>query len=145
MLSIDKPTYVLGDTVHIKGTLTNLTPNNISLTISEASTTIIHEKEEKAVWMNPEGYYQLFLAPPPMEEVNLKPGETLSLGWTSADWNMTGLHKSIQSGRNRVVYDDSPVPEGQYYLSWRPMFTLSNVENHPYERIEDTTSFKITR
>jgi hypothetical protein len=146
MLSIDKPTYVLGDIVHIKGTLTNLTPNNISLSISwDASTTIVYEKEEKPVWVNPEGFFHLFLAPPPMEDVDLKPGETLSLRWVTVDWNMTGLHRSIQSGKSRVVYDDALVPEGQYYLLWSPMFTLNNVENHPYERIEDTISFTITR
>jgi hypothetical protein len=146
MLSIDKPTYVLGDVVHIRGTLTNLTPDNMSLTIWEASTGIIYG-DEKRVWEYPEGFFQLFLAPPPIEEIDLKPGETISLGWATADWNMTGLHRTIKSSgeRSRVLYDGFPVPEGQYYLTWKPEFWL-RVDDHLHtERIDDAIPFTITK
>lgn len=131
MLSIDKPTYVLGETVHIRGTLTNLTPNNISLRIWDAATYLIYEKNQKTVWMNPEEFLQAGFVPPPIEYVDLGQGETRSLGWVTADWNITGL--------------DSPVSEGQYHLLWRPWFTLTNVEHKPSEGIEDTITFTITK
>jgi hypothetical protein len=146
MFSIDKPTYVLGETVHIRGTLTNLTPDNISLSVWEATTTIIDEKR-KNVWRNPEWDFLPGLGPPPIEEVDLRPKETRSLDWATADWNMTGLHRTIKSSaeRSRVLYNDSPVPEGQYDLLWRPEFWFRVNNQLQIEEIEDTISFTITK
>ncbi len=74
MLSIDKPTYVLGDIVHIKGIMTNLTPNNFSLSIWSSMIKIVDENitSRKTVWMSPEWDFAGGIGPLPMDSVDLK-------------------------------------------------------------------------
>jgi len=146
MLSIDKPTYVLGDTVHIKGTLTNLTPKNISLSIWDATTKIFNNGN--FLWVSPEWSLQGGIGPPPIEDVDLRPGEILSLDWATRDWNMTGIHRTSPSSAERslVIYNGILVPEGQYDVFWNHQFSFRvNSTYVQEEMIDDTIPFTITK
>lgn len=146
MLSIDKPTYVLGDTVHIKGTLTNLTPKNISLSIWDATTKIFNKGN--FLWVSPEWSLPAGIGPPPIEDVDLRPGEILSLDWATRDWNMTGIHRTNPSSgeRSQVIYNDILVPEGQYDVFWNHQFSFRvNSTYVQEETIDDTIPFTITK
>ena len=145
MLSIDKPTYVLGDTVHIKGTLTNLTPKNISLSIWDATTKIFNKGN--FLWVSPEWSLPAGIGPPPIEDVDLRPGEILSLDWATRDWNMTGIHRTSPSSAERslVIYNGILVPEGQYDVFWNHEFWFRVNDHLQIEEIDDTISFTITK
>lgn len=141
--SIDKPEYSLGENIHIKGNITNLTLNHISFDIGHAMIRIVDENTTslETVWVSPELVFQPGLGPAPMDSINLKPIETISLDWATTNWNMTGLHKT----NGQVTYNDFPIPEGQYALIWRPQFYFSVNEQSETEKVNDTIQFTITK
>lgn len=144
--SIDKPVYSLGEDIHIKATITNFTPNNISFSSGTAMIWIENETRKRS-WAHPESTFGGGFGPAPRTNwINLGSEETISLDWASIDWNMTGLqriftrHSSLLS--SKVVYNDFLVPEGQYMLIWSPNFSFQNINN---EKISDIIPFTITK
>ena len=124
-LSVDKPVYSLGETVHFKATLTNLTPDYLALKLDFYAFYIENSSRSNSmVWTYPEYMRAAGFGPgPPSMQLFLAPGETKTGGqWSGADWNMKGLHVVTQQfpGFTRVsaAYDDHLVPEGQYTLRW---------------------------
>ena len=134
--SIDKPTYSIGEIVHIKTTITNLTPNDWSFNIGGSIIEV--RNSTKPVWTYPENVYFSFLAPWPGSEIDLLPGETKIIeNWMTADWNMKGLHHSSgnimdywlpwnSTGISLIgnFYNDYFVSEGQYTVIW---YTLADL------------------
>jgi len=137
--SIDKPSYSIGEIVHIKSTITNLSPNNMSFQF-ESMIYVMNNIE--AVWIYPEFMFTQGLGPLPMSQINLSSGETKILEeWMTADWNMIGLHYN-SSG---VYYDDYFVPEGQYTVLWPTDIGYDDSRTMHYESIEEEIPFTITK
>lgn len=58
MLSLDKPVYSVGEVIHFKSTVTNLTPRNISLDFDVNVIWIVNSTGER-VWMYPEHKFRI--------------------------------------------------------------------------------------
>jgi len=120
-LSIDKPAYSPGEIVHIKATITNITPDDLSLELIN-SLPKIENISRWAVWMYPEHMFAGGLGAIIEYDFHLSPGETLTLDHMTVDWNQVGLHVVTTelpgSFKLTVYHDDNPVPEGQYTLLW---------------------------
>ena len=141
-LSIDKPSYSLGETVHIKATFTNISPEEIKIDLNTGSIFRIMNTSDLSVWTYPEYMWYAFLAPnPPVIHLTLSPGETKTEGyWSIVDWNMTGL---VYESGYRNVYNDHLVPEGQYTLIW---FTIPyNPSTDKTDLIHEEIPFTITK
>ncbi len=152
MLSIDKPTYVLGDIVHIKGTITNLTPINFSLGFGYfniwSSMITIWDDKGGIIWVSPEWYRLGGIGPPPADTFDLKAEETIIFDWATRDWNMTGLHiipRQPNESSGRVAYNDFLVPEGQYYLIYQPEYSYIVNNSWQRESFDVTIPFTITK
>ncbi|OHE56370.1 MAG: hypothetical protein A3K61_06480 [Thaumarchaeota archaeon RBG_16_49_8] len=146
-LSIDKPVYSLGGgDMHVKGTVTNLTPQDVTIQIENALIWVKNSTGE-TVWIYPESNAAVLIGPPTRDSLNIGRGETVLINLATADWNLTGVHTVTTKESNiihvRAVYDEKPLPEGEYTLVWWPRFTLW--EGPQTERIEDTVPFTITR
>lgn len=94
LLSIDKSVYSPGETVHIKGTATNLTPREVTLLLYH--TILVHD-DSKVVWAYPDDVlYDLagYISGGPREpiSVTIRSGETATIDGLTRDWNMTGIH-----------------------------------------------------
>lgn len=141
-LSVDKPVYSQGDTVHIKATLTNLTPDYLTLDFYSYLFDILNSSRD-IVWTHPEYMWNAGIGPPPETQIVIPPGETKTGGeWSTADWNMKGLH--FAKGGGPVYYDDHFVPEGQYTLMWDA--NIHNRSNDKYDQpYLQTISFTITK
>lgn len=138
--SIDKPTYSIGEIVHIKTTITNLTPNNRSFYFGGSMIEV--RNSTKPVWVYPEGMYYAALGGLPGSEIDLSPGETKTLDQRmTADWNMTGLHYN----REGIFYNNNFVPEGQYTVSWPTEIRYAASGFWHRESIEEEIPFTITK
>lgn len=167
MLTIDKQVYSIGEIVHIKATVTNLTPRDISLDFS-VNWIWIENATEKTVWMYPESYFASGITPAlkglwinldPQgsagivslmtyrECISSDPGINcfISIDDATLPWNMSGLTEIITESSDtvqiQIAYNDYPVPEGQYTLVWTPTLRLDDQE----ETITETISFTITK
>lgn len=148
-LSVDKPVYSLGETVHFKATLTNLTPNYLALNLDFYAFYIENSSRSNSmVWTYPEYMHAAGFGPgPPSTQLFLAPNETKTGGqWSGADWNMTGLHDVTTRypgyTSTRTVYDDHLVPEGQYTLRWDTAIYNNDKGDNTSEQ---TITFKITK
>jgi hypothetical protein len=140
-LSIDKPVYSQGETVHIKATLTNLTPDYLTLDFDYYTFDISNNIFHDIVWTYPEYMWGVALAPGPSTQIVIPPGETKTGGqWSGADWNMKGLH--LATNGETVYYDDHFVPEGQYTLRWE---TRLRIRDKGGDGTEEQISFIITK
>jgi hypothetical protein len=117
-LSVDRPVYSQGETVHFKATLTNLTPDYLALNLDFYAFYIEDNRTHHLVWTYPEFMYGAGFGPGlPTFRLFLAPNETKTEGqWSGADWNMRGLH--LAENGWPVYYDDHFVPEGPYRLRW---------------------------
>lgn len=145
-LSIDNPEYSPNQQVYIKATATNLKPMNVSLTI-DASMIWIVNSTGKRIWAYPESTFIGGLGSTPVNWIELGPEETISLAWATTDWNMTGLQEVRKTLVDRIsiqaIYNDHPVPEGQYSLIWAPQFRIQGSSQSDY--LEDVISFIIAK
>lgn len=151
MFSIDKPVYSIGELVHIKTIITNLTPKNMSF-IFEAPVIKVLNSTEQAVWTYPEGVYGSGFGPATVSRLNLLSGETKIIEeYMSSDWNMTGLHmittKVSGGSHSELYYNDHFVPEGQYTIVWPTgiIYYEEDVERTTVEYINEIISFTITK
>ncbi len=143
-LSIDKPSYRLGEIMHIKGSVTNLSPTaNVTLTLGEYQLYVFNSTGGE-VWTSPIGFYDGLdnLRPMYTREFTLTPLETLKLDYTTADWNFTGLEVTPSV---TARYTGVQVPEGTYTIKWSPLYgtdlgQLDQVTREPIDII-----FTITR
>lgn len=147
-LSIDKPSYFRGETVHIKGTFTNISPDNITLWLNYYEIRI-RNRSDNSVWVYPEYLFVPALGPgPPYIQFTLSPGETKTGGnWSTVDWNMVGLHLTLNA-EGRLVYpyvlhDNDYVPSGQYTLMWR--INLQSINDNKGDNFEEEIPFTITK
>lgn len=140
-LSIDKPTYRQGETVHTKATLTNVSADYLSLELSP-SLVKIENSSKQTVWMHPESELTVIFGPPPTYDFDLSPGETVTLDHMTMDWNMTGLHVVSALPGLSVRYDDHPVPAGQYTLVWPASIRSGDKFDVIYEKINFTITAK---
>lgn len=138
--SIDKPIYSIGEIVHIKTTITNLTPNNRS--INFGGSLVYVRNNTKTVWVYPELMFSQGLGPLPGSEIDLLPGEIKILKkWMTADWNMIGLHYTSENDK----YNDYFVPEGQYTVKWPTEIGYDDSKTMHWESIEEEIPFTITK
>lgn len=149
VFSIDKPVYHLGEIVHIRATVTNLSPESITLSRFLNHLSVRDSSTEDMVWLHPEDDFAGYFGPPTSDGLpfSLAPGETKLLGrWASADWNMTGLHVTLNAeGRlipPGVAYNPGLVPAGHYIAAWN--IDISSSSQPRYERIEEKIPFEIT-
>ncbi|MCL4435851.1 MAG: hypothetical protein M1503_01510 [Thaumarchaeota archaeon] len=146
ILSIDKPVYSLGGDMHVKGTVTNLTPDDVTIRIDNALIWV-ENITGATVWIYPESNAAVIIGPPTIDSINIGRGETVQINLATVDWNLTGVHTVTTKESNiiniRAVYDEKPLPQGEYRLVWWPRFTLW--EGPQMNRIEDTIPFTITR
>lgn len=138
-LSIDKPVYSQGEIVHTKATLTNITPNDLTLTLESEGVRIENSARQK-VWTYPEWEMVNAIAPTPEYDLHLSSGETATIDHMTASWNMTGLHIIATPGD--VYYDDHPVPAGQYTLVWPGR--IESKSDRQYDQIYEQIPFTIT-
>lgn len=120
-LSIDRPSYRLGETMHIKGSVTNLSPTtNVTLILGEYQIYVFNSTGGE-VWTSPIGFYDGLdnLRPMYTREYTLTPEETLELDYATADWNFTGLEVTPKV---TASYTGTLVPEGTYIIEWSPLF-----------------------
>jgi hypothetical protein len=120
LLSIDKQVYQLGETVQIRATATNLTPNSITFPLDQNLLKVVNGTG-RTVWVLPERSFVggLGFPPPSDEPMSLAPGETKRIGrWSSADWNMTGIRPPPWLP-GETLYEDHVVPEGEYTVVWQ--------------------------
>ncbi len=159
--SIDKPTYSIGEIVHIKSTITNLTPNKRFFRLGGHSPMIeVGNSTNGWVWIYPEFAYAFYVFPLPPDYINLSPGETKTIAWMTADWNMKGLHFLPE----RDVYNEYYVPwereglslkgdfyndyfvsEGQYNITWSTGIAYLASENWHSESLDERIPFTITK
>lgn len=157
--SIDKPTYSIGETVHMKSTITNLTPNNMSFLIgsSEAMINVLNSTMA-GVWGYPEFLYAFYAWPLPMVQLDVAAGETKTIPWMTADWNMKGLHQSGGNVTDYYIpwnntglslkgdfYNDQFVSEGQYTVEWPVGIIHLASERWPREYSRETIPITITK
>lgn len=131
--SIDKPSYSIGEIVHMKSTITNLTPNYVTVTVGNLHIDV-RTSADDLVWTTVHG----ILGPYPGDTFYLSPGETKTLEkYMSADWNMKG---------NEVNYNSVFVPEGKYTVNWDPeiYYTYSGSQ-YILGDIHETILFTITK
>ncbi len=124
-LSIDKQTYHYGETMHIRGTVTNLSPHsNISLFLTEYQIYLINSTGGEA-WTSPLGIYDGLdsLRPPFEQEFTLKPYETINVPYATAEWNFTGL--MVRPIWAYALYTGKLVPEGTYTIQWWPSYSTN--------------------
>ncbi len=152
-LSIDKSTYTQGEIVHIKANLTNLTPDVLPLKLTPAVVQIKNSSSGKVVWMYPESGLIDFFGPPIENDLELRPGETVTLDRMAADWNMTGIHVVTEqlpgAWSAKALYDGHLVPAGQYTLVWPSSIGSGNrYDNNDsrdrYDQIDEKINFTIT-
>ena len=130
--SIDKPSYSIGEIVHIRTTITNLTPNNMTVLIMRLHIDVMNSTNN-LVWTTVAG----ILGPYPGNTFDLSPGETKILEkYMSADWNMKGRGGS---------YNNLFVPEGQYTVNWYPDIAYTYSGSRHWEDIHETIPFTITK
>jgi hypothetical protein len=151
LVSIDKPVYRMGETVHFKGTLTNLTPNRIALQMEfpsvriRNSRTVVTYPGSPSVWMKPRVGILGGLGNTWFDDVTVEAGETVTVDMFTADWNMTGIHgeHSSLSGVSSawVAYDDHPVPPDLYNATWNARMRILDRWD---EEVAITIPFKIT-
>jgi hypothetical protein len=141
-LSIDKPTYSLGETVHIKATFTKVSPSYDDLTLDTSYSAIrMMNSSEIDVWTYPELLYVGGIGPAIPYHYHLPPGETITIDHMTREWNMTGLHEGYNNGWN-AFYDNHPVPPGQYTLYWHASF--HSISDDKYNEINEEINFTIT-
>ena len=116
--SIDKFAYSPGETMHLKSTLTNLTPQPITVQLIQQ---LGISGGNDTLWIIPEASFPsiyLKAMSPPLPKPStftLNPKQTITLDGLTRDWNMTGLHvETGVLGGTRAVYDNHPLPEGRY-------------------------------
>lgn len=132
--SIDKPTYSIGEIVHIKSTITNLTPNNIT-NIRFGGYMIEVRNSSHQVWTDPVWMFRSGPPPGGPGGIELLPGETKILEeWMTADWNMHELQSS-----------NPFVSEGQYTVTWPTDIGYTVSGRGIWESIHETISFTITK
>lgn len=139
--SIDKPIYSIGEIVHIKSTITNLSPNNKHFWIGDSSDPMIRVGNSTHIWtwLYPEFAYAFSFFPLPPSYIELSPGETKTIAWMTSDWNMKGLHHSSgnvmdywlpwnSTGISLIgnFYNDYFVSEGQYTVTWTTLADLGD-------------------
>lgn len=147
LFSIDKPVYSLGEVVHIKSTITSLSPRNLSLFLDAPVVKVLNSTGE-AVWIYPEGLYGPMIGPFPEYRFTLAPGETKTIDqWMTTDWNMIGLNISttrfLGGSRSRIYYEDHFVPDGQYTLILPASICTFNGRGGEY--INEKITFTITK
>ncbi len=132
--------------MHVKGTVTNLTPDDMTIQVENALIWVKNSTGE-TVWIYPESNAAVIIGPPTMDSINIGRGETALINLATTSWNLNGVHTVTTKESNiiniRAAYDEKPLPEGKYTLVWQPKFTLW--EGPRMDRIEDTIPFTITR
>jgi hypothetical protein len=150
-VSIDKPVYEISETVHVKGSLTNLTPSRIVLQMEvpsiriRNSSTVVTYPGSPSVWMKPEVGILGGLGNTWFDDITVEAGETVTIEMFTADWNMTGIHGE-HSGLSGVssawaAYDDHPVPPGLYNATWNARMTIWDRWD---EEVDLTIPFEVT-
>jgi len=127
MLSADKPVYRLGEVIHFKGTVTNLTPRSIELMLDfpqikvrNSSQTAAHQSAE-SIWQEPEVRGGGGLGVMWNNRIWLGPEQTVFVDEFTADWNMTEfktVRNVSEQGGITTYYGNFPVPPGQYAAYW---------------------------
>lgn len=172
-ISIDKPAYSQGESMHIKSTVTNLSPYNVSLDF-DVNAIWIYNSSGKKVWTYPERIFFIGLGPG-IDNLWIDLGPYCSAGLASlwkyrsdwpdvpkepckysiddatVNWNMTGLHTVTTRypghTSTRIVYDDHYLPEGEYTLVWKPTLRLGSQWEWggQQETLSETIPFTITK
>ncbi len=152
--------------MYIKGTVTNLGPNNVSLDL-DVNAVWIYNSSKKLVWTYPEEVFDMGFGPG-IEGRWIDLGPYCSAGLVSlwkfrtdwpdvpkepckysideatVNWNISGLRTVTTrfSGITRIqtVYDDHYLPEDQYTLVWKPTLRLGGQR----ETLSETIPFTIT-
>lgn len=141
-LSIDKPAYSLGETVHIKATFTKVSSSYDDLSLDTRYSAVrIMNSSEIDVWTYPEWLYVGGIGPAIPYDYHLPPGETITIDHMTREWNMTGLHESYHNGWN-AFYDNHLVPPGQYTLYWNT--SIHSLSDDKYDEIKEKINFTIT-
>lgn len=159
--SIDKSTYSIGEIVHIKTTISNLSPNNMSFRLGgQGSGTMIEvgNSTNGWVWIYPEFPFVFNNFPLPPVYFDVLAGETKIIAWMTADWNMKGLHHSSgnvseyylpwnSTGLSLIgnFYNDYFVSEGQYTVTWPSSIAYVASGSWHSENFEERIQFTITK
>jgi hypothetical protein len=148
--SIDKILYSPGETMRLRGTLTNLTPQTLTVRLAQ-SIWLTNSEGHKVFWTYPEdGLLNLGMTmpasdPPPFPTaVVIGANQTITLDEMTRDWNMTGLHVSSDASTpRRVVYDNHTVPEGQYLVLFA--VGVMNSEGNRVQYVSDKIPFVVDK
>lgn len=116
-LSINSSTFYQGEIVNITATITNLTPENVTMSLIEFHLPIFRNQGSE-VWRSPISLWPggSGLRPPWTQDFNLKPFESSKIPYATTFWNLTGLKVSNET--NRIIYSGEYVPEGKYKIEW---------------------------
>ena len=128
-LSTDKQSYYYGETMHIRGTVTNLTPNPMNdFFITEFQIAVYNSTGGQA-WTSPIGIYDVLggLRPSFDRSYSIKSHETVEVPYATETWNFTGIHivKVCYQGNCGVAaqYNGVLTPPGTYTIEWQPSYT----------------------
>ncbi|MCL4436331.1 MAG: hypothetical protein M1503_03075 [Thaumarchaeota archaeon] len=128
-LSIDKQTYHYGETMHIRGTVTNLTPNPMNNFFITEFQIYVYNSTGGEAWTSPIGIYDGLdnLRPSFDRQLSIKPHETVEIDYATETWNFTGIHivKVCYQGNCGVApeYNGVLAPPGTYTIQWQPSYT----------------------
>jgi hypothetical protein len=154
MVSMDKSVYMQGETVHFKGTLSNLTPDAATLYLLAPGVRVYsssHRNPQPSDSHKDEPWYYppiiIGMGPPLEAKVTIGAGTTVTLKEFTTDWNMTGIHEEISFQSNIasgwIAYDDHPLPPGKYYAEWGTYISSSRTNSGNW--INQTAAFEIIK
>jgi hypothetical protein len=113
IVSMDKSIYNLLETAHIKGTVTNLTPTPISIHLNHPGV-LVKLNGTKLFWAQPTDFITGGFGASWSESIQLGPGETATIDYLTADWNLVGIQ--LEGGR---PVTRGFIPAGNYSITWR--------------------------
>jgi hypothetical protein len=154
--SIDKLVYSPAGSMRLKGTLTNLTPQPLTVSLMQ-SIFVTNSEGNNLFWTYPEEFFLYVGMTMPSPDttpfpttIEIGPNQTVTLDKITRDWNMTGLHVYDDTVTpSRVIYDNHTVPEGQYII----LFTIgvmrtNGVEASGHSRVQyvsDEIPFEVSK
>jgi hypothetical protein len=152
-MSIDKPVYWPGENVHIRVTVTNRSPTEVSLQLYPSI--LIYNESEKAIWAYPQidfydaAGYPILRGPSTPIPLKLSPTETATIDELTKDWNLTGLHIDSVSApgfsQSKILYDDHPVPEGQYTAALKLFIGVQEGSRTTSQLINENIKFEVRK